>query len=55
MITAILDLTQPVEILSVEDNFAFVLDQDGGEFEVCLDRLDSIERVELDLVPLEEN
>ena len=55
MITALLDLTQPVEILSLESGFAFVRDQDGDEFEVSFERLDAIEQVELDLTPLERN
>ena len=55
MKTALLDLTQEVTIieLSPDHSRAFVMDQDGGEFEVSVDRLDRIEEQELDLSPLE--
>ena len=55
MKTALLDLTKEVTILELncDHSRAFVMDQDGGEFEVSVDRLDRIEDSELDLSPLE--
>jgi hypothetical protein len=57
MKTAILDLAQHVTILefNFEYTHALVMDEDGGEFEVSLDRLDGIEDSELDLSPIEKN
>ena len=45
MKTAILDLAKHVTILefNFEYTHALVMDEDGGEFEVSLDRLDGIE------------
>lgn len=42
--TATLDLTQWVEILQIDsaNGLAFIRDEDGGEFEVSLNRLDNI-------------
>jgi len=53
--TAILDLSKHVQILSIdsERNTALVMDEDGGELEVSLDRLDDFEQDFLDLSPLE--
>jgi len=55
MKTAILDLAQNVHILAIdsERHMALVIDDDGGEFEVSLDRLNNIEDETLDLSPLE--
>ena len=55
MKTAILDFAQNVHILAIdsERNMALVIDDDGGEFEVSLDRLNNIEDETLDLSPLE--
>ena len=55
MKTALLDFTQNVNILAIdsERHMALVMDEDGGEFEVSLDRLDNIEDETLDLSPLE--
>ena len=53
--TATLDLTSQVNILAIdsERRMALVMDEDGGETEVSLDRLDNIEEAVLDLSPLE--
>jgi sporulation protein YlmC with PRC-barrel domain len=53
--TATLDLTSQVNILAIdsERNMALVMDEDGGEFEVSMNRLDNIEEDILDLSPLE--
>jgi hypothetical protein len=53
--TAILDFAQNVHILAIdsERHMALVMDEDGGELEVSLDRLDNIEDEILDLSPLE--
>lgn len=42
--TATLDLAQSVDILQIDsgNGFAFIRDEDGGEFVVSLDRLDNI-------------
>ena len=55
MKTALLDLTSQVNILAIdsERHMALVIDEDGGEFEVSLNRLDDIEDEILDLSPLE--
>jgi len=55
MKTAILDFAQNVHILAIdsERHMALVIDEDGGEFEVSLNRLDNIEDEILDLSPLE--
>ena len=55
--TATLDLTSQVNILAIdsERRMALVMDEDGGETEVSLDRLDNIEEAVLDLSPLEQN
>ena len=55
MKTAILDLSQNVHILAIDSErcMALVMDEDGGELEVSLDRLDNIEDEILDLSPLE--
>ena len=55
MKTALLDLASQVHILAIdsEHKMAFVIDEDGGEFEVSLNRLDNIEDEILDLSPLE--
>ena len=55
MKTALLDLASQVNILAIdsERHMALVIDEDGGEFEVSLDRLDDIEDEILDLSPLE--
>ena len=55
MKTAILDFAQNVHILAIdsERHMALVMDEDGGELEVSLDRLDNIEDEILDLSPLE--
>jgi len=39
---AILDLSTPVFVVSVEDGQALVMDNDGGEQFVCFDRLDAV-------------
>ena len=53
--TATLDLASHVNILAIdsERRMALVMDEDGGELEVSLDRLDNIEDEILDLSPLE--
>ena len=53
--TALLDLASQVNILAIdsERNMALIMDEDGGELEVSLDRLDNIEDEILDLSPLE--
>ena len=53
--TATLDLASQVNILAIdsERHMALVIDDDGGEFEVSLDRLDNVEDEILDLSPLE--
>lgn len=53
--TATLDLISQVNILAIdsERNMALVMDEDGGEFEVSMNRLDNIEEAVLDLSPLE--
>ena len=55
MKTAILDFAHNVHILAIdsERHMALVMDEDGGELEVSLDRLDAIEDEILDLSPLE--
>jgi len=55
MKTALLDLAQNVHILAIdsERHMALVMDEDGGELEVSLDRLNNIEDEILDLSPLE--
>ena len=55
MKTALLDFAQSVHILAIdsERHMALVIDEDGGEFEVSLNRLDNIEDEILDLSPLE--
>lgn len=55
MKTATLDFAQYVHILAIdsERHMALVMDEDGGELEVSLDRLDNIEDEILDLSPLE--
>lgn len=55
MKTALLDFAQNVNILAIdsERHMALVIDEDGGEFEVSLDRLDNVEDEILDLSPLE--
>lgn len=57
MKTAILDLAKHVTILEFNFDYthALVMDEDGGEFEVSLDRLDGIEDEILDLSPLERS
>jgi len=53
--TATLDLASQVNILAIdsERHMALVMDEDGGEMEVSLDRLDNVEDQPLDLSPLE--
>ena len=53
--TATLDFASQVNILAIdsERHMALVMDEDGGELEVSLDRLDNIEDETLDLSPLE--
>jgi len=53
--TATLDLSKFVQILSIDSDrhMALVMDEDGGELEVSLDRLDNFEQDFLDLSPLE--
>jgi len=53
--TATLDLASQVNILAIdsERNMALVMDEDGGEMEVSMNRLDNIEEAILDLSPLE--
>ena len=48
--TATLDLASQVNILAIdsERHMALVMDEDGGELEVSLDRLDNIEDEILD-------
>ena len=55
MKTATLDKTQWVEILDIDHvrGFAYVMDEDGAESEVSLNRIDNIEDEILDLSPLE--
>ena len=53
--TATLDFASQVNILAIdsERHMALVIDDDGGEFEVSLDRLNNVEDEILDLSPLE--
>ena len=53
--TATLDLASQVNVLAIDSEYhmALVMDEDGGEFEVSLDRLDNIQDETLDLSPLE--
>lgn len=53
--TATLDLASQVNVLAIDSEYhmALVMDEDGGEFEVSLDRLDNIQDEILDLSPLE--
>ena len=53
MITATLDNNVWVEVLGIDGANAVVIDKDGQDAEVCVDRLTNIERQELDLSPLE--
>lgn len=55
MKTAILDLEKWVEIIEIDmqDGFAWVRDEDGGEEEVSIERLDNIEETPIDFTPLE--
>ena len=53
MITATLDNKIWVEVLGIDGANAIVIDKDGQDSEVCVDRLSDIEREELDLTPLE--
>jgi hypothetical protein len=55
MKTATLDLASQVNLLAIDSecHMALVMDEDGGEFEVSLDRLDNIQDEILDLSPLE--
>ena len=55
MRTAILDKENWVEILEIdtERGLAYVMDEDGGEHEVSIERLDNIEDPMIDLKPLE--
>jgi hypothetical protein len=53
MITAILDETNRVEVLGIDGANAIVMTKDGEDMEVCVDRLSDMDRVELDLSPLE--
>ena len=53
--TATLDFASQVNILAIDSEYhmALVMDEDGGEFEVSLNRLDNIQDEILDLSPLE--
>jgi len=53
--TATLDLSSQVNVLAIDSEYhmALVMDEDGGEFEVSLNRLDNIQDEILDLSPLE--
>jgi len=53
--TATLDKQNWVEVLEIdtERGLAYVMDEDGGEHQVSIDRLDNIEDSILDLNPLE--
>ena len=55
MKTATLDKQNWVEVLEMdtERGLAYVMDEDGGEHQVSVDRLDNIEDSILDLNPLE--
>lgn len=53
MITATLDKNTWVEVLGIDGANAIVIDEDGQDAEVCVDRLDNIEHQDLDLTPLE--
>ena len=53
MITATLDKHKWVEVLGIDGANAVVIDEDGEDTEVSVDRLDNIEHQELDLTPLE--
>jgi len=55
MKTATLDFASQVNILAIDSEYhmALVMDEDGGEFEVSLNRLDNIQDEILDLSPLE--
>ena len=55
MKTATLDKQNWVEVLEIdtERGLAYVMDEDGGEHQVSIDRLDNIEDSILDLNPLE--
>jgi len=54
--TATLDKVSWVEVLEMdtERGLAYVMDEDGGEHQVSVDRLDNIEDSILDLNPLEQ-
>ena len=52
MITAILDNNIWVEVVGTDGANAVVINEDGEDAEVCVDRLTNIERQELDLTPL---
>ncbi len=56
MKTATLDKVSWVEVLEMdtERGLAYVMDEDGGEHQVSVDRLDNIEDSILDLNPLEQ-
>jgi len=56
MKTATLDKQNWVEILEIDHlrGLAYVMDEDGGEHQVSIDRLDNIEDAILDLNPLEQ-
>lgn len=53
--TATLDFASQVNILAIDSEYhmALVMDEDGGEFEVSINRLDNIQDEILDLSPLE--
>ena len=53
--TATLDFASQVNILAIDSEYhmALVMDEDGGEFEVSLNRLDNIQDEILDRSPLE--
>jgi len=55
MKTATLDKQNWVEVLEIdtERGLAYVMDEDGGEHQVSIERLDNIEDSILDLKPLE--
>ena len=56
MKTATLDKQNWVEVLEMDNErgLAYVMDEDGGEHQVSIDRLDNIEDSILDLNPLEQ-
>ena len=55
MKTATLNKSQWVEVLEIDSlrGLAYVMDEDGGEFQVSINQLDNIEDKLLDYTPME--